>query len=120
MLLRRMCSHMVLLTQFYHHCAFQTPIRKKIIYLENDILRNARATGRRNTTPEPQNMTEGQISTEEDVAPGKTIFGETTEHKVLCIEYTNMCPLASDTRLRRPVTELCEARCLRCTVQFTG
>ena len=40
-LLRAMCSHMVLLTQFYHHSAFQTPNQEYSGYLSIFMLRRA-------------------------------------------------------------------------------
>ena len=40
-LLRAMCSHMVLLTQFYHHSAFQTPNQEYSGYLSIFMLRKA-------------------------------------------------------------------------------
>ena len=41
MLRRAMCSHMVLLTQFYHHSAFQTPNQEYSGYLNIFMLRRA-------------------------------------------------------------------------------
>ena len=113
MLFRAMSSHMVLLTRFYLHCRVQTH------HLENDVLRNARATGRRSTTPEPQNMTEAQTPMKGDVAPGKTDFAGTTEPKVLCLGDTYKCPLAGDPGRRRPVTESRGVRRIRRTDQST-